>query len=352
MAQVFNFSIPLSVDQFGYDLPQDRIAQIPANPRDTARLLVSHAGEEEDRSFFDLAKELSPGDLLVLNDTRVIPARLSGCRKTGGAMEVFLLRPLGEEGVWEGLVRSNKRVRLGETVFIGPDFEVIIQDRTEAGFRVRLHHPGQTQESVLERFGQVPLPPYIAPVPGREDRERYQTVFARHAGAVAAPTAGLHFTQELFCTLSERGVGWAVTTLHVGLGTFQPLRRGGLSGQKMHREWCCLPAATVAAIRTTRAKGGRVVAVGTTVVRTLEGAVRQAGGLFPWQGETDLFILPGFDFQVVDGLITNFHLPRSSLLLLVAAFIGLPRLDRVYAHALSRDYRFYSYGDASLLWPG
>lgn len=349
---MFEFSVPLSLEQFDYQLPRERIAQIPATPRDISRLLVSHPQTVSDLRFHDLPSALRPGDLLVLNDTRVIAARLPGRKPTGGRMEVFLLRPTGEPEIWEALVGSNKRVVLGSQIIIGPGFDVIIQDRIPTGFRVALHHPGHTLETVLERYGQVPLPPYIDPVAGRGDRERYQTVFARHAGAVAAPTAGLHITESLFQNLAQRGIQWAWTTLHVGLGTFQPLRPEALMKKKLHAEWCHLPQMTVDAIQATQKKGGRVIAVGTTVARTLESAFIQTGGLLPWEGETNLFIQPGFEFQVVEGIITNFHLPRSSLLFLVGAFVGLKRLHRDYHHALAGDYRFYSYGDASLLWPG
>lgn len=348
---MFNFNNPLSVEQFDYNLPRDRIAQIPATPRDAARLLVSCAAGISDRRFHDLPDLLRPGDLLVLNDTRVIPARLIGRRPTGGRMEVFLLRPLEGEKVWEAMVKGNKRVVLGGRVVISPNFDVVIQGRTRSAFRVVLDHPGQTLETVLKLHGQVPLPPYISLVDGRKDQERYQTVFARHAGAVAAPTAGLHFTEALFDRLQQQGVGWAWTTLHVGLGTFQPLRSGMLPGQRLHAEWCRLPEETVEAMQIARSRGGRVIAVGTTVVRTLESAMLQMETLKPWQGETELFIQPEFKFKVVDAIITNFHLPRSSLLLLVGGFVGLQRLDRDYDHALANDYRFYSYGDASLLWP-
>lgn len=349
---MFKFSVPLSLEQFDYELPRDRIAQIPATPRDSSRLLVSHTTAISDMHFDDLPSALRPGDLLVLNDTRVIAARLPGRKATGGRMEVFLLRPTEIPGVWEALIGSNKRVMVGTRIAIGPGFDVIIQDRIPTGFWVSLHHPEQTLETVLELYGQVPLPPYIDPIPGRGDRERYQTVFARHRGAVAAPTAGLHFTESLFQHLAQRGIHWAWTTLHVGLGTFQPLQPGALTAKKLHAEWCHLPEMTVEAIHTTKKAGGRVIAVGTTVVRTLESAFMQTGGLLPWEGETELFIQPGFEFRVVQGMITNFHLPRSSLLFLVGAFVGLERLNRDYDHALAGDYRFYSYGDASLLWPG
>lgn len=351
MRQMFDFSVPLSLEQFDYKLPRDRIAQIPATPRDSARLLVSHPKTVADLRFHDLPSVLRPGDLLVFNDTRVIPARLPGRKATGGQIEVFLLRPTGEPGVWEALVGSNKRIVVGSQIAIGPGFDVIIQDPIATGFRVYLHHPGQTLEAVLERYGQVPLPPYIDPNAERCDRERYQTVFARHAGAVAAPTAGLHVTESLLLNLAQCGIQWAWTTLHVGLGTFQPLRPMALAEKKLHGEWCHLPELTVDAIHTARKAGGRVIAVGTTVVRTLESAFIQTGSLLPWEGQTDLFIQPGFEFRVVEGMITNFHLPRSSLLFLVGAFVGLQRLNRDYDHALAGDYRFYSYGDTSLLWP-
>ncbi|MBF0420672.1 MAG: tRNA preQ1(34) S-adenosylmethionine ribosyltransferase-isomerase QueA [Magnetococcales bacterium] len=348
---MFAFSPPLKVEQFAYDLPSHKIAQIPATPRDAARLLVSHNDKIVDRHVHDLPEELRPGDLLVCNDTRVIPARLLGHRPSGGAMEIFLLHPLNHDGTWEALVKSNKRIVPGTQVTIAHNFFVTIQDRTEKAFQVSLHHPGETLEKTLETYGRIPLPPYITERQGRDDHEHYQTVFARHRGAVAAPTAGLHFTRELFQKLAEKKIAVAWVTLHVGLGTFQPLRAGPLSGQRLHAEWCQLPAETVQAIHTARTQGGRVVAVGTTVVRTLESAAHHANPLCPWQGETDLFIQPGHEFKICSGMITNFHLPKSSLLMLVGALIGLDRLKRDYVHALEGDYRFFSYGDASLLWP-
>lgn len=348
---MFAFSPPLSVEQFAYDLPPHKIAQIPASPRDSARMLVSHKENTVDRYVHDLPEELTPGDLLVFNDTRVIPARLLGQRASGGAMEIFLLQPHNNGKTWEALVKSNKRITLGTQVNIADDFFVIIQDRTEKAFQVSLHHPGNTVEKILETYGKIPLPPYITEQTGRDDQEYYQTVFARHRGAVAAPTAGLHFTQELLQKLANNKINGAWVTLHVGLGTFQPLRGGPLSGQRLHREWCQLPEATVKSINTTKAHGGRVVAVGTTVVRTLESAACQANPLVPWQGMTDIFIQPGYPFKICDGMITNFHLPKSSLLMLVGAWVGLERLKRDYLHALEGDYRFFSYGDASLLWP-
>ncbi len=304
-----------------------------------------------DAHYRDLADLLEPGDLLVLNDTRVIPARLKGFRKSGGRNEVFLSRPLENPNEWEALVASNKRIKPGLTVFFTPHFHATVLARTQHGFRVRLVAEDGDVAGAIHQHGQMPLPPYITDSDKQEDRERYQTVFARQEGALAAPTAGLHFTPTLLERLRQKGIQTTTLTLHVGIGTFQPIREEDLSRHVMHHEWCTLPPQAVEAIQQTQSRGGRVVAVGTTVTRTLESAALKTGYIQPFQGETNLFILPGFQFKVVDLLLTNFHLPESTLLMLVAAFIGKERLDRDYRHAIESGFRFYSYGDSSLLYP-
>ncbi|MBF0126413.1 MAG: tRNA preQ1(34) S-adenosylmethionine ribosyltransferase-isomerase QueA [Magnetococcales bacterium] len=338
------------MSDFDYDLPPERIAQRPVQPRDASRLLVSRPEGITDGGFADLPAWLRAGDLLVLNDTRVIPARLPGRKQTGGRVEIFLLRPL-EEGCWEALVGSNKPVRPGSEITLGEGFSAVILERDQERFRVRLVARDGDVAAALERFGELPLPPYIVASDRTEDRERYQTVYARHPGAVAAPTAGLHFTPGLLAALSAMGVETAMVTLHVGLGTFQPVRSEALSGHVMHREYIVLSPETAGRVNATRQRGGRVVAVGTTAVRVLESAAGEDGAVRPVTGETDLFILPGFRFRVVDLMLTNFHLPKSTLLMLVAAFVGKPRQERDYAHAVASGYRFYSYGDANLLFP-
>ncbi|MBF0179093.1 MAG: tRNA preQ1(34) S-adenosylmethionine ribosyltransferase-isomerase QueA [Magnetococcales bacterium] len=339
------------LSDFDYPLPPERIAQRPVWPRDASRLLVSRPDGITDGHFTDLAAWLRAGDLLVVNDTRVIKARLMGRKESGGRVELFLLRPLEETGVWEALTGSNRPVRVGGRVVLGNDFSAEILARDGERCRVRLHTPDGDVTAALERFGRTPLPPYIVASDPDEDRERYQTVYAARPGAVAAPTAGLHFTEGLLAALEARGVETAKITLHVGPGTFQPVREENPAHHVMHREWFSLSGATAERINATRARGGRVVAVGTTVVRTLESVADEAGVVRPTEGETALFILPGFRFRVVDLMITNFHLPKSSLLMLVAAFVGIHRQQRDYAHAVTAGYRFYSYGDANLLFP-
>jgi len=349
---------------FDYDLPPELIAQTPVEPRDAARLMVVDraTGELVHRRFRDLPEYLRPGDLLVFNESRVIPARLFARKPTGGQVEVLLLRPRSET-VWEVLVRG-RRVRTGLRLAIlegpkgravGAEAEVV--EEGERGLRVlRFDRPVL---SLAEEVGQVPLPPYIH-TPLR-DPDRYQTVFARTPGSAAAPTAGLHFTPDLLHRLREMGVQTAFVTLHVGLDTFQPVREERIEDHRMHTEYCSLRPEVAERINRTRLEGGRVVAVGTTSVRVLETAALRATEGLPegtccgWQtvaafeGDTDLFIYPGFRFRVVDVLITNFHLPRSTLLMLVAAFCGKELMDRAYQEAIRRRYRFFSFGDAMLI---
>ena len=335
-----------------YDLPAGLIAQRPADPRDQARLLVAR---RQDRSlahhrFSDLPALLSPGDLLILNDTQVLPARLIGRRlTTGGKWEGLFLRDLGD-GIWEIICQTRGRLRPGERITIepGPMTIELLEPLPEGAWRARPEATGCTVE-LLHQHGRVPLPPYIRKGTATEsDRDRYQTIYARQPGAVAAPTAGLHFTRAVFEQLEQRGIGWAFVTLHVGLGTFRPIEVDDYTLHPMHREWGCLPQETVQAIHACRERGGRVVAVGTTAVRVLETATK-LGPLAPWQGETDLFIYPPYDFRVVNALVTNFHLPRTTLLLLVAAFAGVELTELAYRTAIAERYRFYSYGDAMLI---
>jgi len=338
----------MRAEDFDFRLPDELIAQEPAPRRRDARLLhLPPADAPLHRSFPDLPDLLRAGDVLVCNETRVIPARLSLRRASGGTVEVFLVRPAGDG--WRALLRPAKRLRAGERLDGDGGFAVEIKEIDGGSARVRLvPPPGVSEEEALQLHGLVPLPPYIRRPPRGEDRERYQTVFAREPGAVAAPTAGLHFDDDLLGEIASRGVHVARLVLHVGPGTFRPLPEGDLSAHRLDSERFVLPAAAVAAIREARAAGGRVVAVGTTVVRTLESWAR-AGEPESLAGETDLFVRPPFDFRVVDALVTNFHLPRSSLLCLVAAFVGRERILAAYREAVAERYRFYSYGDATFL---
>jgi S-adenosylmethionine:tRNA ribosyltransferase-isomerase len=334
----------MRVDTFAYHLPTDRIAQRP-RPRGTSRLLVvDRSGEERHQRVSDLPELLKPGDLLVVNDTRVLPARLRGRRPSGGRAEVLLVEERSPT-CWEALVRPARKCPSGTRVRFADDLEAEVVEAAAEGRRVLLF--SGPLDDVLERLGEVPLPPYIRRPPDAADRERYQTVYARRPGAVAAPTAGLHFTAELLATLEARGVDRASLTLHVGPGTFRPVSAERVEDHRMESERFTLPQATAAAVARTRLRGGRVVAVGTTVVRALEAAA-EGGALRPGSARTDLFIYPGFRFQVVDVLLTNFHLPRSSLLMLVCAFAGTERTLAAYREAVERGYRFYSYGDAML----
>ena len=341
----------MRADFLDYPLPEHLIAQEPPARRDASRLLVVRRGDGslDHRTFSDLPDLLDPGDLLVLNDTRVLPARLVGQReRSGGKWEGLFLRATAT-GLWELLCQTRGHLVEGETVVVEPGpLRLTLVGRMGGHWLARPETPGSAFE-LLERHGQVPLPPYIRKGrAGVEDRERYQTVYARQAGAVAAPTAGLHFTPEVFERLDRRGVGRAFVTLHVGIGTFQPIKADDVAQHHMHSEWGELPAATADAVVACKARGKRVVAVGTTAVRVLE-TVAAEGPLRPWSGETELFIYPPYEFRCVDALVTNFHLPRSTLLLLVGAFAGVERMRRAYEVAVERQYRFFSYGDAMLI---
>ncbi|MGF1566620.1 MAG: tRNA preQ1(34) S-adenosylmethionine ribosyltransferase-isomerase QueA [Nodosilinea sp.] len=345
-----------SLSAYQYVLPPEQIAQTPVTPRDASRLLVvSSPTEHQHRYFRDLPDLLRPGDRLVLNNTRVIPARLLGHKPGGAEVEVFLLEERSAN-CWLALVRPGRRLRPGATIHFGADphhpdlvAQVLDTDAETHGRILRFEHAGaESLYSRFEQLGQVPLPPYITDTAA--SAEQYQTIYADLPGAVAAPTAGLHFTSDLFKRLEAIGIQHSLITLHVGVGTFRPVEADNILDHNMHGEWVDVPATTVDEILATQAEGGRIIAVGTTVVRALEGAA-QGGTLQPWQGKTNLYIYPGYSFRIVDGLITNFHLPGSSLLLLVSALIGRERLLTLYHQAIEQNYRFYSFGDAMLILP-
>ncbi len=337
-----------SFADFDFALPPDLIAQHPAAERSGSRLLDARNDTPVDRVFRELPALLQPGDLLVFNDTRVIKARLFGVKASGGAVEALVERVLpGGQDVWAHL-RASKSPRPGGRIRFAGAFEAEVLGRCGAdGALFHLRFPGDPF-ALLERHGHVPLPPYITHADEAEDERRYQSVFARVPGAVAAPTASLHFDEAVLGALDARGVARASLTLHVGAGTFQPVRTDTLAEHRMHSEWYELPEATVDAIARTRGAGGRVVAVGTTSLRALESAAL-GGALQAGARETDIFITPGFEFRVVDLLLTNFHLPKSTLLMLVSALAGHERMHALYAHAIEQRYRFFSYGDAMLL---
>ena len=337
-----------TVADFDFALPPELIAQHPAAERSASRLLDGRGERQADRAFRDLPALLRPGDLLVFNDTRVIKARLYGRKASGGAVEALVERVLPGHEVLAHL-RASKAPRPGSRLRLADAFEAEVLGR--GGPDGSLFHLRLSAEplALLEAHGHVPLPPYITHVDDAEDARRYQTVFAARPGAVAAPTAALHFDEAVLAALRERGVETAGITLHVGAGTFQPVRAERLEEHRMHSEWFEVSEAAVAAVGAARERGGRVVAVGTTSARSLESAARATGTLQPIRGETDIFITPGFEFRVVDALLTNFHLPRSTLMMLVSAFAGHAHVMALYRHAIEARYRFFSYGDAMLL---
>ena len=338
----------MQTSDFDYNLPESSIAQTPAEPRDSSRLLVLHRddGKLEHRIFRDVTDYLNAGDLLVLNQTRVIPARIFARKETGGRVELLLLRRC-DEVTWEALA-GGKGLRVGKRVFVeanGRDISVeIIEALTGAQRLIRFSEP---IEPYFLNVGHVPLPPYIHEK--LNDPERYQTVYAKEPGSAAAPTAGLHFTPRLLEELQVKGVRVAYVTLHVGLDTFAPVNEDNPEEHKIHSEWCELTQETADAINETRARGGRVIAVGTTSVRTLESAAVGQDGIMSYHGPTSLYILPGYQFKIVDAMITNFHLPKSTLLMLVSAFAGREKILETYATAIREGYRFYSFGDAMLI---
>lgn len=358
----------MDVSLFDFDLPESSIALRPASPRDAARMLLVRPGAPSplvDAAVRDLPETLRPGDVLVLNDTRVIPSRLHGLRlkgEGGARVEVMLHKREGSDR-WLAFARPAKKLNLGDVLRFGHDaasvaceavrVEAAVVGKGEGGeVELRFELDGPALDEAVARLGELPLPPYIAgkrPT-DRKDAADYQTVYARNDGAVAAPTAGLHFTDELFARLAARGVELAFVTLHVGAGTFLPVKASDTREHRMHAEWGSVSAAVADKLNGARRAGGRVVAVGTTSLRLLESAVDQDGVIRPFSGDTSIFITPGYRFGAVDALMTNFHLPKSTLFMLVSAFSGLETMRGAYAHAVTSGYRFYSYGDASLLW--
>ncbi len=347
----------MRVDAFDFDLPRRCIADRPAAPRDAARLLHVRPDALSDRGVRDLLALLAPGDLLVVNDSRVIPARLYGLRLRPGVepLRVEAMLHKAEGGArWRAFARPGKRLKMGDAIDFGGGFRAEVAEKSPDGdVALVFDRSGADLFRALEAHGEVPLPPYISRPEGADERDRadYQTVYARADGSVAAPTAGLHFTPELFAALDARGVGRATVTLHVGAGTFLPVKAEDTADHIMHSEWGTVPPEVAARINAARAAGGRVVAVGTTACRILESAAGEDGLVRPFSGETAIFITPGYRFRAADRLITNFHLPKSTLFMLVSAFSGLDRMKSAYAHAIASGYRFYSYGDASLLEP-
>ena len=341
----------MRVDLFDFDLPAERIALRPAKPRDSARLLLVEGEGVSDHTVLDLPTLLRPGDTLVFNDTRVIPAQLEGRR--GEARIGATLHKREGTREWWAFVRNAKRLRIGDTIEFGGGVSASVSERNDEG-AILLHFEGdEPVEVLLDRAGRMPLPPYIASRrPADEsDRDDYQTMFARQDGAVAAPTAALHFTPRLIEALEAHGIGRETLTLHVGAGTFLPVKAEDTSEHKMHAEWGRIEAETAARLNAVKSAGGRLIAVGTTSLRLLESASYDDGAIHPFEGDTAIFITPGYRFKAVDGLVTNFHLPKSTLFMLVSAMMGLDVMRSAYAHAVKESYRFYSYGDASLLLP-
>lgn len=340
----------MKTSDFMYELPEELIAQTPMEKRDSSRLLVldKTSGKLEHRHFYDLRDYLHPGDCLILNDSRVIPARLFGTRPTGGAVEVVLLKDLGENR-WECLSRPGKKMRPGTEVVFGENGELrgVVEEVRDDGNRViRFFYEGIFLE-ILERLGHMPLPPYIKEQ--LNDPERYQTVYSREPGSAAAPTAGLHFTNELLDSIRAMGVEVAFVTLHVGLGTFRPVKAENVEEHEMHSEYCTVPAETAEVIRRTRERGGRVIAVGTTSCRTLESFAKPDGTIEASGGWTNIFIYPGYTFKCIDALVTNFHLPGSTLVMLVSALAGKENILNAYRTAVEERYRFFSFGDAMFI---
>ncbi len=343
----------MQLNDFDYYLPQELIAQKPVQNRDAARLMTLDRvnGELNETVIAEISALFREGDLLVINDTRVIPARLLGEKESGGRVEVFLVRRLIAPGeVWQCLIKASKSPKPGTRIILSEGVMASVLERSEQDTWAVSFTPVDGFLDRLEMIGSMPLPPYIRRSAEDCDRERYQTVFARTKGAVAAPTAGLHFTDALLQKIRQRGVDIAPLTLHVGLGTFMPVRVDDLRDHRMHREHYVIPEATAGAVNTRKRCGGRVVALGTTTTRALEHAAARNGSVQPGEGEADIFIRPGYEFKVVDALITNFHLPKSTLLMLVSALAGKDRLFDAYAEAVKRNFRFFSYGDAMFIY--
>jgi S-adenosylmethionine:tRNA ribosyltransferase-isomerase len=341
----------MRVDLFDFELPPERIALRPARPRDSARLLRVEGAKISDHQVLDLPSLLRPGDVLVFNDTKVIPAQLEGRRGQASIGATLHKREGPRE--WQAFLRNAKRARVGDRIEFGEGVAASVVEKAGDGSALLHFHGEEPVELLLERAGRMPLPPYIASrrAPDEEDRADYQTIFAREEGAVAAPTAALHFTPRLLDALDERGIGRETLTLHVGAGTFLPVKAEDTGAHQMHAEWGRIDEATAERLNAVRASGGRVITVGTTSLRLLESATGEDRIIRPFEGDTAIFITPGYRFRAIDGLITNFHLPKSTLFMLVSALIGLEVMKSAYAHAIAADYRFYSYGDASLLLP-
>lgn len=349
----------MKLSEFDFDLPEALIATRPAKPRTSAKLLVAEGAATRDLHVYDLPKLLRKGDRLVLNNTKVIPARLFGKRHRDSAqgpvsagIEITLLEPR-PSGRWQALAKPLRKLKEGEEVVFSPGLTARVETRGDTDVVLSFNVTGDAFDAALAEAGAMPLPPYIAAKrpADAQDKTDYQTVFARHSGAVAAPTASLHFDAELLQTLADMGVEFTEVTLHVGAGTFLPVKVDDVEHHKMHAEWGEVTAEAADQINATRAAGGRVIPVGTTALRLIESAAAEDGMLHPWRGETDIFIRPGYRFRVADGLMTNFHLPKSTLMMLVSALMGRERIREIYAHAIAHDYRFFSYGDSSLLLP-
>ena len=340
----------MNTKDFYYDLPERLIAQTPIEPRDHARLLFlpKNGGEIEHRHFYEITGYLHPGDTLIINDSKVLPARIFGKKETGANVEILLLKNKGDD-IWEALVRPGGKVKPGTCVLINDEVSCTVNDILDDGVRnVRFEYDhSQTIYEILEKIGTMPLPPYIKEK--LRDQSRYQTVYANETGSAAAPTAGLHFTNYLLSRIKDMGVDIGRVTLHVGLGTFRPVKAAKIEDHKMHSEHYHVPEETIELIRRTRARGGRVISVGTTGTRTLESAFDMNGNCIRPTGDTDIFIYPGYKFKVIDGLITNFHLPESTLVMLVAALVGRERILNAYKTAVDAEYRFFSFGDAMLI---
>ena len=350
----------MKLSDFDFELPEDLIATRPMNPRSAAKLLFAEGDAFHDKTVGDLLDLFQVGDRLVLNNTRVIPARLNGVRKRHGVqggsgeakIEVTLLDP-DAEGCWSALIKPLRKVELGEVITFNDQFHAELCEKRDGQAILRFNLTGDAFDAALEEAGAMPLPPYIASkrAADEQDKEDYQTVFAKHHGSVAAPTASLHFDEGLLDALIAKGVDITYVTLHVGAGTFLPVKVDDVTTHKMHKERGEVTPEAAAEILATKSAGGRVIPVGTTALRLVETAARDTGQIAPWKGATDIFIYPGFEFHVADALMTNFHLPKSTLIMLVSAFIGAERTKKLYNHAVTHRYRFFSYGDASLLIP-
>jgi S-adenosylmethionine:tRNA ribosyltransferase-isomerase len=344
----------MKLSDFDFTLPEDLIAVRPANPRPSARLLLAQGDSLRDLHVFDLVDIFRPGDRLVLNNTKVIPARLFGTRQRGASVakvEITLLEPQAQGG-WRALAKPLRKLQVGEVIRFSDQLSATVAQKSETDLRLAFNLTGTDFDAALQEAGMMPLPPYIAAKrpADAQDKSDYQTVFARHSGAVAAPTASLHFDADLLAALAAKGVTFTEVTLHVGAGTFLPVKVEDVTSHKMHAEWGQVSPQAATEIAETKAAGGRVIPVGTTALRLIESAAH-GGQIAPWQGETDIFIYPGYNFRVADALMTNFHLPKSTLMMLASALRGADRIKTIYDHAIAQRYRFFSYGDSSLLIP-